>query len=70
MKILVVYYSETGNTAKVAGAIHEAVSSRGHQTHLKAAGEVTADALGDYDLVFLCIVDPAWRREDEQVLDR
>jgi len=25
---------------------------------------------GDYDLVFLCIVDPAWRREDEQVLDR
>ena len=53
MKILVVYYSETGNTAEVAGAIHEAVSSRGHQTHLKAAGKVTADALGDYDLVFL-----------------
>ncbi|MHC4169928.1 MAG: cupin domain-containing protein [Planctomycetota bacterium] len=25
---------------------------------------------GDCDLVFLCMVDPAWRQEDEQVLDR
>ncbi len=25
---------------------------------------------GDCDLVFLCIVDPAWRQEDEQVFDR
>ena len=25
---------------------------------------------GDCDLVFLCIVDPAWRQEDEQVLGR
>jgi len=24
---------------------------------------------GDSDLIFLCIVDPAWRKEDEQVLD-
>jgi mannose-6-phosphate isomerase-like protein (cupin superfamily) len=24
---------------------------------------------GDYDLKFLCIVDPAWRQEDEEVLD-
>jgi len=24
---------------------------------------------GDDELVFLCIVDPAWRQEDEQVLD-
>lgn len=23
---------------------------------------------GDRDLVFICIVDPAWRREDEEVL--
>lgn len=23
---------------------------------------------GDTDLVFLCIVDPAWRREDEEIL--
>lgn len=25
---------------------------------------------GDSDLVFLCIVDPAWRKEDEEVFDR
>lgn len=24
---------------------------------------------GDSDLMFLCIVDPAWRRDDEQVFD-
>ncbi len=53
MKVLVVYYSETGNTAKVAEAICEAVSARGHEVHLKATGDVTADALGAYDLVFL-----------------
>ncbi len=23
---------------------------------------------GDVDLVFLCIVDPAWRKEDEEIL--
>ena len=53
MKILVLYYSETGNTAKVAGAIHGAFSSRGHEADLKALGDVTADVLADYDLVFL-----------------
>jgi len=25
---------------------------------------------GDSDLEFLCIVDPAWREEDEQILDK
>jgi mannose-6-phosphate isomerase-like protein (cupin superfamily) len=25
---------------------------------------------GNSDLKFLCIVDPAWRKEDEEVLDR
>ncbi len=25
---------------------------------------------GDCELVFLCMVDPAWRQEDEQVFDR
>ena len=25
---------------------------------------------GNGDLVFLCIVDPAWRQEDEEILDR
>ena len=25
---------------------------------------------GDFELIFLCMVDPAWRQEDEQVLER
>jgi mannose-6-phosphate isomerase-like protein (cupin superfamily) len=47
------------------------------------AGEVTAQSAiyipphgvqwientGAVDLVFLCIVDPAWRREDEEIVD-
>ncbi len=24
---------------------------------------------GDSDLIFLCIVDPAWRKEDEEIFD-
>jgi len=28
------------------------------------------ESTGNCDLEFLCIVDPAWRREDEEVFDR
>jgi flavodoxin len=53
MKILVVYYSETGNTAQVAQAICEEILAQGHEPHLREIREVTADALNAYDLVFL-----------------
>jgi flavodoxin len=53
MKILVACYSETGNTAKIAEAIHKEVASQGHEAHLKTIGDVAVDALGTYDLVFL-----------------
>ena len=53
MRILITYYSQTGNTAKVARAICEAVSSRGHEVTLREIGEVTAGSLSDYDLVYL-----------------
>lgn len=52
MKILVVYYSETGNTEKVARAICEE-ASREHEADLKTVEEITADGFGNYDLVFL-----------------
>ncbi|MEE8631851.1 MAG: flavodoxin domain-containing protein, partial [Candidatus Bathyarchaeia archaeon] len=52
VKALVVYYSETGNTEKVAQAIAEE-ASRSHQVHLKKVSEVTAGSLTNYDLVFL-----------------
>jgi flavodoxin len=34
MKILIAYFSETGNTAKIAQAIYEEVLSQGHEVHL------------------------------------
>jgi len=52
MKILVAFYSETGNTEKIARAIYEE-ASKGHEAHLKKITEVTAESLNDYDLVFL-----------------
>jgi flavodoxin I len=53
MNILIAYFSQTGNTAQVARAIWEEVSSHGHEVHLKELGEITPDGLSDYDLVFL-----------------
>ena len=52
MKVLVAYYSETGNTEKIARAIYEEVSKE-HEAHLKKINEVTAKALNNYNLVFL-----------------
>jgi flavodoxin I len=53
MRILVAYYSETGNTAKIAGAICEALSTEGHKADLMHLGEIAPDTLNAYDLVFL-----------------
>jgi len=52
MKVLIVYYSETGNTEKVAKAIHQEISKK-TEAHLKKLHEITPDILNDYDLVFL-----------------
>lgn len=53
MKALITFFSQTGNTAKVARAIQEEVSSRGHEVYLREIGEVTAEGLNDFDLVYL-----------------
>ena len=59
MKILVAYYSETGNTAKIAEAIGEGLMAKGHEADLMAIadavqpGEIAPEALSSYDLVFL-----------------
>ncbi len=55
MKILVAYYSETGNTAKIAEAIVESLTLRGHEADLVALadtalqGEIAAGKLNAYD---------------------
>ncbi len=53
MNILIAYFSQTGNTAKVARAIYEGTLSQGHEVHLKTIAEITPDSLNAYDLVFV-----------------
>lgn len=52
MRVLIAYYSETGNTEKVARAIYEEVSKE-HKADLKRVEEITVDILNNYDFVFL-----------------
>ena len=53
MNTLITYYSETGNTEKIANAIYEEVLSQGYQAHLKRIGKMTSDDFDVYDLVFM-----------------
>ncbi len=53
MNTLIAYFSQTGNTAKVARAIYEEALSQGHEVHLKKIAEITSNSLDAYDLVFL-----------------
>jgi flavodoxin len=52
-KVLVAYFSETGNTAQVASAIYEEALSGGHEVHLRRVDEIAPGNVSAYDLVFL-----------------
>lgn len=52
MKILVAYFSQTGNTQQIAEAIHQEASGS-HEADLAKVEEVSADSLEGYDLVFV-----------------
>jgi flavodoxin len=52
MKILISYYSQTGNTEKIAKAILEEVEDE-HEARLSKISEIKAENLSDFDLVFL-----------------
>ena len=51
LKILVAYFSNTGNTEKLAKAIQEGIT--GHDVDLSPVKSVDPDLLNSYDLVFL-----------------
>lgn len=53
MKILVAYFSETGNTKRIAEAIGEEVAAGGHDVHIKTVGEISASQVAEYDVAFL-----------------
>ena len=52
MKILITYFSQTGNTEKIAEAIHEEVS-KNNESYLKTIKKVKIKELEDFDLVFI-----------------
>jgi flavodoxin len=51
MKILVAYFSTTGNTEKVAKAIKEGIT--GHEVDLLNIKGADPNSIGDYDLIFI-----------------
>ena len=51
MKFLITYYSQNGNTEKVAQSIYE--GCEGQEVEIKPIKEVNPSTLDDYDLVFL-----------------
>jgi flavodoxin len=53
MNILVTYFSQTQNTAKIAHAIYEEAKSHNHRVDLKKVTHITANNLNAYNLVFV-----------------
>lgn len=60
-KALIVYWSQTGYTAKVASAIRERLEASGAEVNMKKTDEAADVNYFDYDLV--CIGSPSlqWR---------
>ncbi|MHA1646588.1 MAG: flavodoxin family protein [Promethearchaeota archaeon] len=52
MKILVTYYSQTGNTKRVGEAIHKFVEQN-HNSTFMPIKEVSSEILNNYDLLFV-----------------
>ncbi len=61
MKALIIYWSGTGNTQKVAETIHAALQQAGVDSHLKKVNEAADDDLYDYDLVFIGSPSHLWQ---------
>ena len=62
-----VYYILSGSgTMHVAG--EAAAVGPGHTIVVPAGAEQWIENTNDHDLEFLCIVDPAWREQDEEIL--
>ena len=53
MKSIVIYYSQTGNTKKIAQAIHAGMSQTGEQCDIARLKDVNPEDLAGYDLIGL-----------------
>ncbi|HJX13425.1 MAG TPA: flavodoxin domain-containing protein [Dehalococcoidales bacterium] len=68
MKSIVVYYSQTGSTRKIAGAIHAGMSELAEKSDIARIQDVKPADLAGYDLVGLGA--PVWhRREPANVME-
>jgi mannose-6-phosphate isomerase-like protein (cupin superfamily) len=67
LKTSEVYYIISG-----IGRMHidgeQSVVGPGHAIDIPPRSRQYIENIGDADLVFICIVDPAWRIEDEEIL--
>jgi mannose-6-phosphate isomerase-like protein (cupin superfamily) len=68
MTTVEVYYVLAG-TGLMHVAGEAAAVGPGHTVVIPAGAEQWIENTGDHDLEFLCIVDPAWREQDEEVLE-
>ena len=58
MKSIVIYYSQTGNTKKIAEAIRDGILAETGQCDFSAFRDITAESLQEYDLIG--IGTPVW----------
>ena len=61
MNALIIYWSGTGNTKRVAETIHTALKNGGVNSVLKRVEEAKADDLYEYDLVFIGAPSYMWQ---------
>ncbi len=53
MKILIAYFSQTNNTAKLAAGICEELLSQGQEVRMENICDITPETLNDFNLVFV-----------------
>ena len=58
MKILMIYYSQSGNTQAIARRIRDGLRASGAEVHLKFLKKVTNEELADYDVIG--VGSPVW----------
>ena len=61
LKALIIYWSATGNTEKVAGAIRQALTGEGITSVFKKVAEAGKEELYDYGLVFFGAPTYMWQ---------
>ena len=66
MKTLIIYYSQTGNTRKIAHAIHKGMSKTADQCDIFPLKTVNPDDLKDYDLIG--IGSPIWFADTPNII--